>query len=130
MKMNRTLSLSTIIALTVPLASILAQAPAGDAQHTQHQLFSPSEIQWKEGPPALPAGARFALLEGDPKKEGPFVMRLRFPDGYNIPPHTHPATERVTVLSGTFKIAMGDQRSSGAKPIRYRRAHSGSGRPG
>ncbi len=36
-------------------------------------------------------------------------MRLRFPDGYHIPPHTHPATERVTVVSGTFKIAMGDQ---------------------
>ena len=36
-------------------------------------------------------------------------MRLRLPDGYHIPPHTHPKTERVTVISGTFKLAMGDQ---------------------
>ena len=109
MKMNRTLTFSTIVALTLPLASLLAQTSADDSKHTQHQLFSPSDIQWKEGPPSLPPGAKFALLEGDPSKEGPFVMRLRFPDGYHIPPHTHPKTERVTVVSGTLKIAMGDQ---------------------
>jgi quercetin dioxygenase-like cupin family protein len=26
-----------------------------------------------------------------------------------VPPHTHPKTERVTVISGTFNIGMGDQ---------------------
>ena len=108
MKINRTLTLSTIV-LALPLAALFAQTPADDTKHTQHQLYSPSEIQWKEGPPSLPAGAKFALLEGDPTKDGFFVMRLRFPDGYHIPPHTHPKTERVTVVSGTLKIAMGDQ---------------------
>jgi hypothetical protein len=31
------------------------------------------------------------------------------PDGYRVPPHTHPKTERVTVISGTFNIGMGDK---------------------
>ncbi|MGH8668765.1 MAG: cupin domain-containing protein, partial [Burkholderiales bacterium] len=28
---------------------------------------------------------------------------------YRIPPHTHPAIERVTVLSGTFHMGMGEK---------------------
>jgi quercetin dioxygenase-like cupin family protein len=36
-------------------------------------------------------------------------MRLKFPAGYKIAPHTHPAIEHVTVLSGTFHIAAGDE---------------------
>ncbi len=72
-------------------------------------LFVPSRIEWGEGPASLPKGAKLAVLEGDPLKEGPFVMRLKLPDGYRIPPHTHPKTERVTVISGTFNIGMGER---------------------
>jgi quercetin dioxygenase-like cupin family protein len=49
-----------------------------------------------------------AVLEGDPSKEGPFVFRVKVPDGYRIPPHTHPKPERVTVISGTFHLGMGE----------------------
>jgi quercetin dioxygenase-like cupin family protein len=68
----------------------------------------PEATEWKAGPPSLPAGAKMAVLEGDPTKEGPFVMRLQTPDGYHIPAHTHPKTERVTVISGTMFLAMGE----------------------
>jgi rhodanese-related sulfurtransferase len=57
---------------------------------------------------SLPPGAQFAVLEGDPSKEGPFVFRVKAPDGFIIPPHTHPKTERVTVIAGTFNIGMGE----------------------
>jgi hypothetical protein len=70
-------------------------------------LFPPDRIAWHEGPSSLPKGASMAVLEGDPGREGPFVFRLKLPDGYRVPPHTHPKTERVTVLSGTFHIGMG-----------------------
>jgi len=50
-----------------------------------------------------------AVLEGDPDKEGPFVFRLKLPDGYRVPPHTHPKVERITVLAGTFNVGMGDK---------------------
>jgi len=71
-------------------------------------LFPADKIKWVAGPPSLPKGASIAVLEGDPTKEGPFVFRVKAPDGYRIPAHTHPKTERVTVIAGTFNIGMGD----------------------
>jgi quercetin dioxygenase-like cupin family protein len=58
-----------------------------------------------------------AVLEGDPTKEGPFVVRFQFPEGYHVPAHTHPKTERVTVIAGALYLAMGEtlDRSSAKK---------------
>jgi quercetin dioxygenase-like cupin family protein len=67
------------------------------------------DLKWIDPPAILPPGAKVAVLEGDPGKDGPFVMRVRMPDGYRIPPHTHPKPERITVISGTFNVAMGDK---------------------
>ena len=72
-------------------------------------VFRSSDLKWQNGPSCLPSGAMIALLEGDPARKGPFVFRIKLPDGYRIPPHTHPATERITVISGTFNIGMGDK---------------------
>ena len=52
-------------------------------------------------------GAKAAVLEGDPSKEGMFTVRIKMPAGYVIPPHTHPKIERVTVLSGELGLAWG-----------------------
>jgi anti-sigma factor ChrR (cupin superfamily) len=88
----------------------LAAEPAHMGAHHEAEaaLYTASELKWKNAT-ALPPGASMAVLEGDPGKEGPFLLRLRFPDGYHIPPHTHPKVERVTILSGTFHLAMGDK---------------------
>src|SRR4051812_26680136 len=72
------------------------------------KLNAPEKLQWKAGPPSLSKGAQIAVLEGNPSKDGPFVFRVKVPDGYRVPVHTHPKTERVTVISGTFNIGMGD----------------------
>ena len=90
------------------------------AQETQSgdmRLYPPTTVEWKAGPAALPPGAKMAALEGDPTKEGPFVVRFQFPDGYHVAPHTHPKTERVTVISGTLLLAIGEalDRSSAKK---------------
>jgi anti-sigma factor ChrR (cupin superfamily) len=78
------------------------------AQHEEGiRLYPADKIEWKDGPASLPKGAKIAVLEGDPSKEGPFVFRVKVPDGYRIPPHTHPKMERVTVISGIFNIGMG-----------------------
>jgi quercetin dioxygenase-like cupin family protein len=84
-----------------------ARLSAEERQSGDMCLYPPTMIEWKAGPAALPPGARMAVLEGDPTKEGPFVVRFQFPDGYHIPPHTHPKTERVTVISGTLDLATG-----------------------
>jgi hypothetical protein len=58
---------------------------------------------------SLPAGAQLAVLEGDPTaSSADFTVRLKLPDGYRIPPHWHPNRENATVISGNFKVGMGD----------------------
>jgi len=113
-----------IAALGVVGALIVATALRGEApsqapkESAEMELFSPDTIKWHEGPPSLPKGAMIAVLEGDPAKEGPFVFRVKVPDGYRVPPHTHPKTERVTVISGTFNIGTGDKfDESATKPM-------------
>jgi quercetin dioxygenase-like cupin family protein len=71
-------------------------------------IHVPSELKWVDAPPSLPPGAKVAILEGNPAKEGPFVYRVKMPDGYKVPPHTHPKPERVTVISGTLYFGMGE----------------------
>src|SRR5262245_35275374 len=72
-------------------------------------LHRPETLKWQDGPPSLPPGAKFVVLEGDPAKAGPFVFRVKVPDGYRVPVHTHPKSERVTVIAGEFNIGMGDK---------------------
>jgi anti-sigma factor ChrR (cupin superfamily) len=80
----------------------------GDKSATGPALHRPDGLKWQDGPPSLPPGAKVAVLEGDPSKPGPFVFRAKLPDGYRIPPHTHPKPERVTVISGAFHLGMGE----------------------
>jgi quercetin dioxygenase-like cupin family protein/truncated hemoglobin YjbI len=79
------------------------------AQHSgAHDYVAAAGLQWAPVP-SLPKGAQAAVLEGPMSQAVPFTVRLRFPAGYRIPPHTHPAVERVTVLSGTLHMGMGDK---------------------
>ncbi|MDB6151348.1 MAG: hypothetical protein JWQ44_2796 [Chthoniobacter sp.] len=106
--MKSKLILAGVLAVALPSALLLAQQVSHGAKTAHANLHPPTEIQWKDGPPSLPPGAKFAMLEGDPTREGMFVMRVRVPDGFHIPAHTHPKPERVTIIQGTFKLAMGD----------------------
>lgn len=55
----------------------------------------------------MPPGAKLAVSEGDPNKKGQFTIRLQFPDGYKVPPHTHPTAEKITVISGAVFLGAG-----------------------
>jgi quercetin dioxygenase-like cupin family protein len=70
-----------------------------------------ADIKWSAGPASLPPGAEMSVIEGAaPFPAGKaFVFRLKVPDGYKVPVHHHLVTERVTVISGTFKFGMGDK---------------------
>ena len=92
----------------VVLVSRVAVPSAGHDKKEVTALHRPDDLKWQDGPASLPPGAKIAVLEGDPTKPGPFVFRVKVPDGYKIPPHTHPKPERVTVIAGTFNIGMGD----------------------
>lgn len=64
---------------------------------------------WGPAPAVFPAGAKMAVMAGDPGKAALFTVRLDLPAGYKIAAHTHPADEFITVISGTFLLGMGDK---------------------
>ena len=78
------------------------------AQHGSHMIVTPNDLKW-EDVAALPPGAKIAVIEGKMNQEGPITARVKLPANYKIPPHYHPVVERVTVLSGTVNIGMGDK---------------------
>ena len=108
----------------VMAASLVALSVAGPAfadppAEASHLVLLAEDLVFVDGPAALPPGAKIAVLEGDPSREGPFTMRLLLPAGYRIPPHLHPTVERLTVLSGTFYLGVGDtldERAATAMP--------------
>lgn len=101
---------STFIALSLTLSAAVAAAQGAPSPGAPHAVVVlPDQIVWKPGPPSLPAGAKLAVIEGNPAEPGPFTMRLSVPNGYRIPPHSHPGVEHVTVMKGTFRVGMGDK---------------------
>lgn len=89
-------------------AALAVAAPLGWAQSGHHMTQGPEQLNWS-AVPSLPKGAQIAVLEGPMSEAVPFTVRLKFPPNYQIPAHWHPAIERVTVLSGTFNMGMGDR---------------------
>ncbi len=106
--MKRTLN------LTIALAALLfwvGQHYTVAAQPETHEknAFTPDSIAWGPPPLFISPGAQLTVLEGDPSaSSGDYTVRLKMPDGYRIAPHWHPKRENVTVISGTFKVGMGD----------------------
>ncbi len=102
---------SLTLALMVPLTVASAQAKKRGPSQTQRPvtIALPDQMTWGPAPAMLPAGAKLAVLEGDPTKPRAFTMRLLMPDGYQLQPHFHPAPEHVTVISGALMVGMGDK---------------------
>jgi quercetin dioxygenase-like cupin family protein len=93
-----------LIVLSVVTASDrdVGQLPAG----AHHAVVTADKIEWKP----LRPGAEMAVVSGEPTKEGsPFVVRFRYSVKSRIPPHWHPVDEHLTILSGTFRVGMGER---------------------
>lgn len=95
-----------------PIFGACLLAAAVWAQHGAHRIITPNELKWQDVA-SLPPGAKIAVIEGKMNEEGPITARLKFPANYRVPPHYHPVQERVTVLSGTVNIGMGDKFDAG-----------------
>ena len=104
--MTNASSLKALIASGYAVLALTSPAIALSQAHG-HSSASPSDMKWADLP-SLPPGAKIAVLEGPMNEAVPFTARLKLPAGYQIPAHWHPATERITVLSGTFYMGMGD----------------------
>lgn len=104
---------SGALALALPLT--LAACGPHDAGSAPPQdglddpiSISSENVEWADGPPSLPEGAELVVLEGDLTQEEPYTFRLRFPDGYEVMPHSHPVREHITVLEGTLMMGQGE----------------------
>ena len=99
--MKRTLLLAALCALCFA-------ARADKKTKAEAVTLAPSELKWGPAPAAFPKGAQVAVLHGDPFKKNLYALRLKMPDGYRIAPHWHTQDEELTIVSGTFQLAMGD----------------------
>lgn len=79
-----------------------AQAPS------DIMTVAPKNLKWADMP-ALPPGAKIAVIQGPLNESKPYTLRLKFPANYKIPPHSHPGIEHLTVISGTFHLGTGDK---------------------
>jgi len=103
-------ALASALAVLLGAGAVAHADDAGKASGTPGwALYEPSQIDWQPAPASLQPGAKVAVLDGDPAKEGFFTMRLLLPDGYKVQPHWHPNPERVTIVSGTLHLGHGDR---------------------
>jgi quercetin dioxygenase-like cupin family protein len=91
-------------------------ALAGSAQAQTAKVWSYEELEWKADR-ALPS-VQSVLLWGDPAT-GEHAMLRKFPAGFAPPPHRHPATERVVVVSGTILVRYGGSQEKKLGPGSY-----------
>ncbi len=114
---------TTLKALTCATAAIVLCAPAkaavqiagapppaaAPAEASRVELKPSDVLIWGDlNVPGFAPGATMAVVHGDPGANRDYIIRLRFPAGYRFPVHWHPNSEHLTVLSGTFLLAMGN----------------------
>jgi hypothetical protein len=78
---------SKLFALGALVALVAISAPHAWAAEEHHTVVPAEDVTRSPGPPTLPSGAQVAVLFGSPAEEGPFVIRLKFPAGYEVPAH-------------------------------------------
>jgi quercetin dioxygenase-like cupin family protein len=89
------------------LALVVGVTATAYAQHAEQVVKLPEDVVFKA--PLNPGGPPGAVLYGDPKKEGLYVNRVKFPQGFKVTPHYHPDERTVVVLSGTWYVGVGEQ---------------------
>jgi quercetin dioxygenase-like cupin family protein len=106
------------VAGAVALAAFLTVSGFAASAGEEHHVAIPvDELKFNPGPPTLPRGAEIAVLLGSPAEEGPFVIRLKFPADYEVPPHLHAKEEHVTVISGAFGMSTGKMHDRALAPL-------------
>jgi len=88
----------------IAAASFLLVAVAVVAQTTV-ATTAPTEVKY--APIPFAPGAEYAYLAGDGSKAENYTLRVHLKPGAKMPPHTHPDTRMVTVISGEVFFGTG-----------------------
>lgn len=100
---TRFVAAALAIAVATPVAVVFAQRNIDEQGFVTLKL---GDEQWTEYP-GIP-GIKMMVVEGDPKKPGPYVIRVKFEPGTMSMPHFHPEDRLVTVLKGTWWTGTGE----------------------
>jgi quercetin dioxygenase-like cupin family protein len=94
---------------TLWVAAVLIALSSPAIAQDKEITVTPDALTWKENP-AFPKGVQIATLVGDPTKAGDVVvLRIKFPPNFQMPPHTHPYSEVVTLISGPVGTSHGEK---------------------
>jgi anti-sigma factor ChrR (cupin superfamily) len=94
---------------TCALAMMAASVAVAQNVTPNVVALTPDEMKWRSQGVLAAPGLEQLNLVGDPARPGPYTIRLRFPKGYRIPPHTHPDAREVTIISGTYSTGYGER---------------------
>ena len=94
--------------LALVLASSGLAAPSNAEQPPAYMRVTPDQVKWSPNR-AMPEGVRSAVLYGDPRKGGLYVMQVHMPPRTRLAVHSHPDERVRTVLSGTYYSSVGDR---------------------
>ena len=95
--------------IATALIALAGWALAQDALKVDSmKVVKPDTLTWKDNP-SFPKGAKVVVLVGDPTKAGVFILRSKFPPNYQVPPHTHPFSEVVTIITGSLGNGFGEK---------------------
>ena len=92
------------MAAAAALSAVLV-ASAAIAEGPSEHARTPDQIKLQPVPNY--GGITAAILEGDPDKEGYYVLRVRFPAGVTSPPHAHDQDRYITVIEGVWHFGVG-----------------------
>lgn len=90
--------------LLICLAFLASFASWLQALGQSSTILKPEQIRWQE---INADGSKYAVIEGDRSKPGPFTYAFFLPDGVWESPHRHTGTARVVVVSGTLLLGDG-----------------------
>ena len=89
---------------------MLGAAALARSSHDGHDLIvTPDTLRWTDIGSLL-QGAKLARIEESLSETKPFSARPKLPEGCRVPPHTHSAVERLTVLRAPSSLTSAPMR--------------------
>ncbi len=85
--------------LSIALSLLLTFTLSGSVYCGEFVTLTPDQIQWVD---VGTNGMRIANLAGNPRDQGLYVMRIRFPAEMFSQPHFHDRDRFVTVIEGVW----------------------------
>ncbi len=100
----------------------LGLGTSGFAQDASMRIVVPADPKTWQKEPSIPHGAKTLVVYGDPKKSGPYMIRIRMPSGYKMHPHKYSNEQFVTVVKGIYWFGTGERYN----PMKMRELRGGS----